>query len=400
MKFLPHVVCAVGLLLCAGASHAQRNVPQVCEVNGEQVSPYHGGTTAGKTGIMRCTEAESKLPLREWELRNGAFIGIRRSYENGLLKQDYSVNERSNRDGVYREYAGKSVPNNPLLREINYRNGKTVGLSRSWYASGQLRGVTFFDDESREQASVDFTPKGQLRNLRCADRPLLAPHADDGEWCGHKGSLSNVVFHGDDGRVLGTSRYEFGERRKHEILWGNGKPNLQVETTPAGGNERRFDANGVMRREVAWVVRGSGKGNRRQVLFDHEYHENGKLMRERRYTPGEQPDLLQLETLWYLNGLPRSKLETVSLDGLRGERETRFHDNGQMAFEGVYVREGRDRRIPFGVHKNFDDAGRLRSERHHDARGRVSREREFDESGQPTRDFELFEDGSRKPRVQ
>ena len=119
-------------------------------------------------------------------------------------------------------------------------------------------------------------------------------------------------------------------------------------------------------------------------------------MRERRWAPTERGAELQVEQRWYLNGQPREKVEFISLEGRAGQRETRYHDNGQLSFEGVFVRDGRSGQQAVGVHKSYDASGRLRAERHYDARGRVARERELDEAGAVKRDDELFEDGSRK----
>jgi antitoxin component YwqK of YwqJK toxin-antitoxin module len=74
----------------------------------------------------------------------------------------------------------------------------------------------------------------------------------------------------------------------------------------------------------------------------------------------------------------------------------RYHDNGQLAFDGKYLVSDRNTRLAAGIHKTYYATGRLSGERHYDARGKVSRERIFDEAGTVIRDDELFEDGSRK----
>ena len=119
-------------------------------------------------------------------------------------------------------------------------------------------------------------------------------------------------------------------------------------------------------------------------------------MRERRWRATERGGELQTEQTWYLNGQPKEKQEYLETDKQPARRETRFHDNGRMAFEGLWLVKGRYDTQASGVHRQFDTAGRLRGERHHDSRGRISRERELDEAGAVTRDDEVFEDGSRK----
>jgi antitoxin component YwqK of YwqJK toxin-antitoxin module len=119
-------------------------------------------------------------------------------------------------------------------------------------------------------------------------------------------------------------------------------------------------------------------------------------VRERRWTPTERGSELLLEQRWYLNGQPREKQEFVAVDGKPVRRDTHYHDNGRVAFEGSWLVADRYDSTPLAAHKQYDDQGRLRSERVHDARGKLSREREWDEAGQLLRDDELFEDGSRK----
>ncbi len=372
---------------------------QVCELNGQWVNTANGSTTAGKTGLIRCRDGEGGPVVREQELQNGVFMGVVRYFRDGALEREYSVNEQGNRDGRSREFAVKSGTNQ-LVREETLRNSTTVGIARTWYESGHLKRVAFHKDDGRSEAVAEFTADGKLTDLTCAGRAQLAPHADDAAWCGHNSSKPvAVTLYSGNGQVKGTLTHERGERRYTEWLWGNGKPREQIESTKEGRTERTFSQEGVKRREVQWVKHGSGADARQSMAVDREYHENATLVRERQFTPTERGAELQLEQRWYLNGQPREKMEPVTLDGKAGQRDTRYHDNGQIAFDGGYLSGDRSNgsgRTASGVHKTFDANARLRSERYYDARGRVARERELDESGTVTRDDELFEDGSRK----
>lgn len=370
---------------------------QVCDLDGQPVNPSNGHTTAGKSGLMRCRDGDNGRLVREQELRNGVFMGVVRHYRDGILQRDYQVNERGNRDGLSREYAAPAATPNPLLLEETLRNGTTVGLARSWHANGKLRRLSFHDDDGRELAQASFTPQGQLSELRCAARTLLVPDIDDAALCGHQsGKAVTVTLHTDNGTPRARLTHERGERRKSETLWDNGQVREQQENAATGGSERSFSADGVKRREQLWVAQADGTRTRRITTLEQEFHESGKLVSERRWRVSDRGGELQLEQTWYLNGQPKDKQEYFTADAQPSRRETRFHDNGRVASEGVWQVKGRYETQASGVHRQFDDAGRLRSERHHDARGRVQREREFDESGAVTRDDEVFEDGSRK----
>jgi antitoxin component YwqK of YwqJK toxin-antitoxin module len=375
------------LLLALGAWPTWAGAVQTCDIAGEHVNPANGHTTAGKTGLMRCRDRDSGVLQREQELKNGVFMGVVRYFDaKGELKREFSVNERGNRDGVAREYEGQR-----LVAEEQTRNGANAGLSRRWHANGQLQRVTYYDD-GREQAVAEFTQAGKLRELRCAARPLLAPHADDAAWCGHQGRPGSATLHAEDGRVTGTLVHERGERRRSEFLGANGKPREQAEMNAEGGAERSFFDNGSPRRERQWVT----KEGRRITTLEREFHESGTRVRERQWTPGERGGELVLDQQWYLNGQPRVKQAYERSGEQLVRHDTRFHDNGQPAAEGRWGLAGRYDEKPLGVHKVFDAEGKLRIERHYDERGRISRERAFDDTGRVERDDAVFEDGSRK----
>ncbi|MEP7301977.1 MAG: hypothetical protein ABI699_10650 [Caldimonas sp.] len=395
MSVKPAFVLALAL---AGAGLAlPAPAVQVCELNGQHVNPSNGSTTEGKTGLMRCREGEGGPVAREQELQQGRFMGVVRYFKDGAIEREYSVNERGNRDGLAREWAraesgGKAV----LVREETLRDSRTVGIARNWYPNGQLRRVAFHGDD-REQASAEFTPQGQLSELRCAARPVLGNDFDDKAACGFAGGASNVTLFGGKGVAKARLAFERGERRRSEQLWDSGAVRELQEAAAGGGVERSFAADGTKRREVQWTTL-AGERPRRITTLDQEFHESGKLVRERRWLAGERGGELALEATWYLNGQPRQRSEFSVVDGRPVRREIGFHDNGRKSAEGVWrIETGRGRsESPSGAHQSFDVEGRLRGERIYDERGRIRRERELDERGTVVRDDEVFEDGSRK----
>lgn len=379
-RFLLLALCAIPTLAFARL--------ETCDIAGESVNPSNGHTTAGKTGLMRCRDRETGQLVREQEICNGVFMGVVRYYsDKGELQREHSVNERGNRDGVAREFAGRQ-----LVLEETLRNGTRVGLVRRWHANGQLLRVASYSDEGREQAVAEYTAQGKLRELRCAAQPVLGPHADDAAWCGHQGAAGTVTLHAEDGRVTGSVVHERGERRRSESLGPNGKPREQAEMTAEGGTERSFYETGVKRRERHWVT----SGRHRVTTLEREYHESGTLTRERQWKPGERTNNLVLEQQWYLNGQLRTKQAYERHGEQLARQETRFHDNGRLSFEGRWLLVGRYDEQPRGVHRSFDPEGILRLERFYDERGRITRERTLDEAGKVLRDDAVFEDGSRK----
>ena len=377
-----------------------------CELNGEHVNPNNGNTTQGKTGVMRCRDGEGGPVLREQELQGGVFMGVVRTFKNGAVEREYRINARGNRDGLSREFAVAGAGSRPVLvREDTQRDGNTIGVARSWYPTGTLKRVGFRGDDEREQASAEFSAEGQLTDLRCGPSAVLAPHFDDAKACGFSGGVSNVVLYGTKGQSRMRLAYERGERRRSETLWDDGSVRNLQEAGPRAGLERTFAADGVKRKETAWVLqdvpgRPAGDRPHRVVTLEQEFHESGKLVQEKRWRAGERGVEPVSEQHWYLNGQPRDLTEYISDGGGRSlRRETGHHDNGRKASEGAWLQTAtgfRRQELATGVHRSWDAEGHLRGERSFDDKGRVTRERELDADGSVLRDDEVFGDGSRK----
>src|SRR5258706_14013956 len=91
------IACAFVLLSLGLATPG--HAVQVCELGGQSVNPSNGSTTQGKTGLMRCREADGGPVVREQELKNGMFIGIVRYFKEDVLEREYSVKEKGNPEG-------------------------------------------------------------------------------------------------------------------------------------------------------------------------------------------------------------------------------------------------------------------------------------------------------------
>lgn len=370
------------LLSCSAAMAVQD-----CELNGEHVNPANGHTTEGKTGMMKCRERDSGVLVREQELRAGKFVGLVRYYNReGKLEREFSVNEKGNRDGLAREF----FPDGRVMREETNRNGSTVGTSRAWHANGALKRIAVRSDDGRSEiAEAEFNDRGQLRELRCADHPVMGKDADDKAWCGH-GAREPAVreLYTDKGESSGRVAHLDGRMTLSESFWDNGKLQEQREIGKGTWVERGFSREGVKRRETRWVAAERG----RTKELEQEFHEGGTLVRERRWQAGE----LAGEKTWYLNGQLQSDHRYGKRDGAAICDVTEYHDNGKPSRTGGFRLSYGYLDRPVGPVRGFDTEGRLRREVDYDANGRLKRERELDEKGSVVRDDAVFEDGSRK----
>ncbi|MBN9410454.1 MAG: hypothetical protein J0H69_15000 [Burkholderiales bacterium] len=383
MRLLTVLLLAVATLIPL-AAHAVQD----CELNGEAVNPANGNTTAGKTGLMRCKDRDSGQMRREQELKNGKFMGLVRHYQDGRLFKEHSVNEQGNMDGRAREFAA----NGQVVYDTTYENGRRTGLLRAWYDSGKPRRAAF-NENDREIASVEWSERGQVHSLRCGDRPVLSPAADDRALCGFA-APSQVEMFSDSGVLQTRSTWVQGKRTRYETFFRNGQPQTQQEVSASGRVERRFADDGTKRREIRWESSGAADARAYKVL-EQDYSERGTLVREQRWAVADGSAVSDVS--FYLNGQPKAKTEFSKEGEQQVRRESGFYDSGKLASEGRFVETGRFRTTqPVGSHRRYDESGRVAAESVYDDRGRLTREKVWDEAGQLVRDDEVFEDGSRK----
>src|SRR5688572_29826292 len=186
----------------AGIAHA---AVLDCEMNGQPVNPSHGGTTAGKTGIMKCVDRETRKFAREEEYRDGKRMGYRKSVDfNGNVSVGH-YNEQGNRHGEFKQYAADGM----LLSEERYENSDATGLQVYYHPNKQVRRRSFAEPKKGTLAAIEYNDRGQVTQLRCAEKPLLG---DDRRLCGFDGKVSEVTFYSARGEVAGQARYENGKR--------------------------------------------------------------------------------------------------------------------------------------------------------------------------------------------
>ena len=149
LDWLPHRLAWVALLLGLSSGLALA-VPQ-CELNGEPVSPSNGHTTAGKSGLMRCTDDSGPIRLREQTLRDGRFEGPARFVMQSGERREYNVNARGNREGVFREWDASGN----LRSEQNLDNGQAIGEQKTFAASGHLARLDYVVNRRVGIPSID-----------------------------------------------------------------------------------------------------------------------------------------------------------------------------------------------------------------------------------------------------
>ena len=357
---------AVVLALLAAPAHAVRD----CEMNGEHVNPANGSTYAGKTGIMKCRERDTGKLVSEEEYRNGRAIGYRKQVDLYGNTTVGTYNEQRNRDGEFKQFD----PNGVLLSEERYANGQNAGLQTYFHKNGQVRRRAFAEPGKGTLASLEYNDRGELAQIRCADRPLLG---DDRKPCGFDGP-AEVTLHGPKGEVAGRVRHVNGRREALTAYAAGGTPSRSEETQGERRTLREYFPEGQLRLETIAV------GKLRES--EREFAKSAQVIRETRWRDGYKSE----EALWYLNGQPRSRTQWERNGREVVVKTEEFWDNGKLRARSVRD----ERRGPVGLQQTYTEAGVLVSESTYDA-GRLVRRKTY-KDGQLVADDEYFEDGSRK----
>ncbi len=363
-----------------------------CTLNGETVSLSHGGTTAGKSGIVRCKDRESGEMMYEREVKNGVFMGLDRFYKNGKLYRERQVNEKGNNHGKLKEFA----TNGQLVLEENYLNGQERGISQRWTDKGSLLEVRYRGENYDDKARVRFNPDKSLAELECGKSALLGSVANDAEYCGFKSKAVTTRLYSEAGQLRSEFVLLNGEKQKATYYRNDGTPESVEEVLQSKRSEKIYYANGKLRREKLWFNAS------RPLLIEREseFHESGAKLTEKLYQQNEKEGRkfseLRQESSYFLNGQLKSLIK-YSYDGKSEIRDTQFyHDNGKLAEQGRVAYEGRYRARYVGIHQFFSSEGKLQREVHYDENGKIQRERIWDNAGKLLSDELLFEDGSRK----
>ena len=317
------MLMALFLAVFCGAASATSS--SVCDIDGKPVQPGDPSSTAGKSGLLRCKDAAT----------------------------------------------GR------LLRESTYDSGQELGLARSFYSDGKLRRAGFRAEPGGERAVVEFSARGQLTYLRCADKPLLDPAVNDRRLCGFEKVASTVELFDDKGVLRSRLVYLNGRRLRAESLYDNGKVASFEEVSGQQRIERQFSSAGVKRRESVTLLLDRGRSVRQSNL---EYSERGWLVREQRW--GASGESLRDDSYYTQNGQPKSKLAFSGSAASRMVDVIEFHENGQRATEGRFTAPAHTPLLPVGTHRRFNDRGSLVTEIIYDNKGKLVDERGWDDAGQ------------------
>lgn len=359
-------------VFCANAWAVQN-----CELNGDSVSRDNGNTTAGKSGLMRCTDDSGQVRRLDQTLRDGKAVGPVLMVLADGERREYSVNERGNRDGVARTFDARGT----LRKEENLEDGSAVGVQKTFAEAGHLQALHFAAGR-RTVLTIGYLADGSLTELRCAAVTLVP---QDREPCGHTGRASDVTLYREAGKPAGTVSYLQGQMQRQSVLDREGRLVRNEELKDGRRIKRVFYPSGQVRSEADFIERDPNSAEGREGV-SREWAESGQLTQETAWADGYEQRIQQ----WYLNGRQKAR-QRVRREGRLQERTTEsFWDSGLPAAVNI-ERNGRLQ----GWQKYFSEAGVLVREDEHDERGVLLRRRHYGALGVFEREERFLEDGSR-----
>lgn len=328
--------------LLAGSADARQ-----CLLNGEEVNPDNGSTTAGKTGVMSCRRDDGSL-WYEQALQNGEHLGLDRFHDDDGSVRERHVNAQGNTEGMAREW----YPNGQLKREGEYRNADAIGVHRSFFVDGEPQSLNVYPVADKPAAvAIEWDAQGRLRRLSCAQQSLIE---DDLTLCGHQSEVVTELVD-QRGQVQERRTLKAGRTLRSDFLSDGERLAGSIEYTPDGRIERQFHDNGEPAREL---VVADGYAVRRQE--------------------------------WYMNGALKLRTTQEARERQARSVDERFRDDGTLA-EIEHKLDGKTQR-----RERYDAKGGLVEDWEHAPAGHVSRHRKFDGQGGLLLDEELYPDGSRK----
>jgi hypothetical protein len=334
---------AFPLLLLAAANVDARR----CELNGADVNPDNGSTTAGHSGLMRCYRDDGSL-WYEQALQDGEHLGLDRWHDEDGGVRERAVNAQGNTEGRARRW----WPGGQLREDGEFRNADAVSRHQAWHRNGRLQALRVFPEAGKPAAlSLEWDGAGRLRDLRCAPQSL---DPADHKPCGHAGRVTTAL-HDARGRVRESRTLERGRVLRSEHRGDAGTLVARVEYTGTGRVETSFH--------------GNGQAAQREVVED-----GYRVLREQ----------------WYMNGAPKLRITAAAQERDARVLSESFRDDGTLAERVVEIGRRTQKR------EKFDPQGRLAEDWEHAPEGHVARHRKYAPDGAALLDEALYPDGSRK----
>lgn len=254
----------------------------------------------------------------------------------GGVREEYSVNEKGNTDGVFKVFNKDGV----LIKEGKYENGSGVGIHREWYDSGALKSIHF-----ENKMSIDFDRDGKPYNLHCDKEESHSK--EDKELCGwdkavetslgkrskvtyKKGQRIKNIEYDLKGKLYSESVVEDGIETYKKFFETGEVKSIETSKGRTPLTFKEFFMNGNLKSDSTIKPDGDYFRKEKKTFYDDKTLESeGTYVLMRDY---DKPDGL-IKTYW-MNSKPKT-IENYKDGKYEGEVQV-FDDNGQLISKRTY----------------------------------------------------------------
>lgn len=274
------------------------------------------------SGLVVCTDPESKRVYETYELTQGKRHGETRLYDrrSGRLVEQvpYTAGVR---DGCVKRYDDRS---GHLTSQFCVRNNVPQGVDMSFDAqTGVMTRIKWVSapGQPRDASEIQFNKKGQLTFLDCGPQTLMGV---DDLWCGRGNREGQATLYSSEGWPWQVVTYRNGKRQGWTRTYGeDGKLRSEERFEDGKSVERRkFDTSGQGKRYERVTL---GDVSKEIIYFDES--KTPRLALER--TKGR----ITKELAYFANGKPHYQKSAKG----EGYDLKHYDDNGSLVAEGFFV---------------------------------------------------------------
>lgn len=339
------------------------NISFAAEVCDNGVNFDNGSTFKNFSGRVTCRDKASGKPTRELTLKDGKKHGKCLTYgynSDTVWKEENFVNDIKEGEEKTWNFEEKY-----LESEAFYKNGRKVGVSRTFYKNGNIKSINWAGADRNRDTMVRYLEDGKLSIIQCGEHSVSEEEA---ELCGRKGKLSDLTLYSQQGKKKETRQYL---NAKASGTWTKYHDNGQVSLT-AEYRDNIPDGRST------------------------SFSDNGHLETIEEYKNGFKVSKIE----YYQNGNPKVK-ETY-----RREKKlidaVQYYDNGNKHIEGTFTPKRDewwyftwDHWCPVGTVKSYYEEGPLESESVYEE-GILVKKKKYAKDGELEKEEEYYQDGSRK----
>lgn len=355
-----------------------------------KVNLNNGFTYKEISGLVTCRDRDTEMIIHKVNFKNGKRHGWEERFDvrsgKPLLREPY-VDDKI--DGVTQYFNREKFY---LERETTFRNGKVVGLAKSYYEDGSIKSLTYeVVGSAPYKTFMEFWPNGLLKSLTCGPESV---DKRDAQWCGRNGTVGQVTLYDRQGRP--TEKLSFLNNKwhgTHERYFENGQlaEQREYDAGQATGARSTFSSSGQVKIKNDYDKK-SGNGTVAEN-FKEGQPKSVYVLRDHK---------VQSETHYYQNGKVREEV-IFSHSPTKGQDSrkavTQYSDQGVKLAEQNYLQSesvyGAENWQPDGAGISYRQDGSLQKKLQY-KNGKLETAELFDEKGNFQKKEEYFKDGSRK----